>query len=93
MNGASITVHGPPVPIELVAHALGNESSLKVQRRLGINEIALKARVRSLLRKCNVRSTDSLAKVVLRDALVFGLGHEIYEDEPFEESVELEVIA
>lgn len=60
-----------PREVQLVAYALGNESRQKVIRRLGITENTLKTQVRSLLRKCNARSMDGLAKSVLRDALVF----------------------
>lgn len=60
-----------PREVQLVAYALGNESRQKVIRRLGITENTLKTQVRALLRKCNARSMDSLAKMVLRDALVF----------------------
>jgi DNA-binding NarL/FixJ family response regulator len=57
--------------VQLVAYALGNESRQDVIRRLGISENTLKTQVRGLLRKCSARSMDSLAKVVLRGALVF----------------------
>jgi DNA-binding NarL/FixJ family response regulator len=59
-----------PREVQLMAYALGNESRQKVMRRLGITENTLKTQVRALLRKCNARSMDSLAKMVLRDALV-----------------------
>ncbi len=57
--------------VQLVAYALGNESRQRVIQRLGISENTLKTQVRALLRKCGARSMDSLAKAVLRDALVF----------------------
>jgi len=60
-----------PHEVQLIAYALGNESRQRVIRRLGITENTLKTQVRSLLRKCDARSMDSLAKRVLRDALVF----------------------
>jgi DNA-binding NarL/FixJ family response regulator len=60
-----------PREVQLMAYALGNESRQKVMRRLGITENTLKTQVRSLLRKCNARSMDGLAKMVLRDALIF----------------------
>lgn len=60
-----------PREVQLMAYALGNESRQKVMRRLGITENTLKTQVRSLLRKCNARSMDGLAKSVLRDALIF----------------------
>lgn len=60
-----------PREVQLVAYALGNESRQRVMRRLGITENTLKTQVRSLLRKCDARSMDALAKAVLRDALVF----------------------
>lgn len=65
-------VHGlTPREVQLVAYALGNESRQKVIKRLGITENTLKTQVRSLLRKCDARSMDGLAKRILRDALVF----------------------
>ena len=60
-----------PREVQLMAYALGNESRQQVMRRLGITENTLKTQVRSLLRKCNARSMDGLAKMVLRDALIF----------------------
>lgn len=72
-----------PREVQLVAYALGNESRQKVIRRLGITENTLKTQVRALLRKCNARSMDSLAKMVLRDALVF----ETLPDESDEEEL------
>jgi len=77
-----------PREVQLVAYALGNESRQKVIRRLGISENTLKTQVRALLRKCNARSMDSLAKVVLRDALVFETAPDESneEEEIFEES-------
>lgn len=60
-----------PREVQLVAYALGNESRQRVIRRLGISENTLKTQVRALLRKCGARSMDSLAKMVLRDALIF----------------------
>jgi DNA-binding NarL/FixJ family response regulator len=62
-----------PREVQLLAFTLGNESRRNVIRRLGITENTLKTQVRGLLRKCNARTMDSLAKTVLRDALVFPL--------------------
>lgn len=70
-----------PREVQLVAYALGNESRQKVIRRLGITENTLKTQVRSLLRKCNARSMDGLAKSVLRDALVFEAAPQEDDDE------------
>jgi len=70
-----------PREMQLVAYALGNESRQKVIRRLGITENTLKTQVRSLLRKCNARSMDGLAKRVLRDALVFETAPDDSDDE------------
>lgn len=75
-----------PREVQLVAYALGNESRQKVIRRLGISENTLKTQVRALLRKCNARSMDSLAKIVLRDALIF----ETLPEEPTDEEGLLE---
>jgi len=63
--------HLTPREVQLMAYALGNESRTKVIRRLGITENTLKTQVRALLRKCGARSMDTLAKNVLREALVF----------------------
>lgn len=60
-----------PREVQLVAYALGNESRPRVIRRLGISENTVKTQVRALLRKCGARSMDSLAKIILRDALIF----------------------
>ncbi len=57
--------------VQLMAYALGDESRAQVMRRLGITENTLKTQVRALLRKCGARSMDTLAKNVLREALVF----------------------
>lgn len=57
--------------VQLMTYALGNESREQVTRRLGITENTLKTQVRALLRKCGARSMDTLAKNVLREALVF----------------------
>jgi DNA-binding NarL/FixJ family response regulator len=70
-----------PREVQLVAYALGNESRQRVMRRLGITENTLKTQVRSLLRKCDARSMDSLAKRVLRDALVFDTDIPAQEDD------------
>lgn len=57
--------------VQLMAYALGNEPRQQVIRRLGITENTLKTQVRALLRKCNARSMDGLAKNVLREALIY----------------------
>lgn len=57
--------------VQLLAYALGSESRDLVLRRLGITENTLKSQVKALLKKCNARSMDDLAKNILRDALVF----------------------
>ncbi len=67
--------HLTPREVQLMAYSLGDESRAKVIRRLGITENTLKTQVRALLRKCGARSMDTLAKNVLREALVFD-GHE-----------------
>jgi DNA-binding NarL/FixJ family response regulator len=56
--------------VQLVAYCLGNESRALVRKRLGITENTLKTQVRGLLRKCNERNVDSLAKNLLRAALL-----------------------
>lgn len=62
-----------PREAELIAFAVGIESLPNAIQRLGISESTLKPLLRSLLRKCSARSTDKLAKVVLRGALVPGM--------------------
>ena len=56
--------------LQLLAFSLGNEPRERVRRRLGIQENTLKTQIRGLLRKCGERSVDSLAKNVLRAALL-----------------------
>jgi DNA-binding NarL/FixJ family response regulator len=55
--------------VQILAYCLGNEPRHRVRRRLGIAENTLKTQIRSLLRKCDERSVDALAKNVLRAAL------------------------
>ncbi|MDB4989661.1 MAG: Two-component nitrogen fixation transcriptional regulator FixJ [Myxococcaceae bacterium] len=56
--------------VQLVSYCLGDEPRSRVRRRLGITENTLKSQIRGLLRKCGERNLDSLAKNVLRSALV-----------------------
>ena len=56
--------------VQLVSYCLANESRALVRKRLGITENTLKTQVRGLLRKCNERNVDSLAKNLLRAALL-----------------------
>jgi DNA-binding NarL/FixJ family response regulator len=56
--------------VQILTYSLGNEPRARVRRRLGIGENTLKTQVRTLLRKCNERSVDALAKNVLRAALL-----------------------
>jgi DNA-binding NarL/FixJ family response regulator len=58
-----------PREVQLVAHALGNESREEAINRLGVTHNTLKSQVRALLKKCGERSMDGLAKMILRDAL------------------------
>lgn len=58
-----------PREVQLVAHALGNESREEAINRLGVTHNTLKSQVRALLKKCGERSMDGLAKTILRDAL------------------------
>ncbi|MFT3921198.1 MAG: LuxR C-terminal-related transcriptional regulator [Myxococcales bacterium] len=58
--------------VQILSYCLGNEPRARVRRRLGIAENTLKTQVRSLLRKCDARSVDALAKNVLRAALLEG---------------------
>jgi DNA-binding NarL/FixJ family response regulator len=60
-----------PREVQLVAHALGNESREEAINRLGVTHNTLKSQVRTLLKKCGERSMDGLAKMILRDALFF----------------------
>jgi DNA-binding NarL/FixJ family response regulator len=62
--------------VQLLTYALGSEPRARVRRRLGIAENTLKTQIKALLRKCNERNLDALAKNVLRAAL---LGPEPYE--------------
>ena len=56
--------------VQLLDYCLGDEPRARVRRRLGITENTLKPQVKSLLRKCGERNVDSLAKNVLRAALL-----------------------
>jgi DNA-binding NarL/FixJ family response regulator len=56
--------------VQLVSYCLGDEPRALVRRRLGITENTLKSQIRGLLRKCGERNLDSLAKNLLRSALM-----------------------
>lgn len=56
--------------VQLLGYCLGDEPRALVRRRLGITENTLKTQIRGLLRKCGERNLDSLAKNVLRSALL-----------------------
>lgn len=58
--------------VQLLSYTLADEPRARVRRRLGIAENTLKTQVKSLLRKCNERNLDALAKNVLRAALLQG---------------------
>lgn len=59
-----------PREVQVLSFCLGNEPRTRVRRRLGISENTLKTQIKGLLRKCNERSVDALAKNVLRAALL-----------------------
>lgn len=63
-----------PRELVLLAYALGDEPRARVRRRLGISENTLKTELRGLIRKCGARSTDALAKGLLRTALGLAQG-------------------
>jgi DNA-binding NarL/FixJ family response regulator len=56
--------------VQIISFCLGNEPRLRVRKRLGISENTLKSQIKGLLRKCNERNVDSLAKNLLRAALL-----------------------
>lgn len=56
--------------VQILTYCLGDEPRRRVRRRLGIAENTLKTQIRALLRKCDERSVDALAKNVLRAALL-----------------------
>lgn len=56
--------------VQILIYALGDDPRARVRQRLGIEENTLKTQIRSLLRKCEERNLDALAKNVLRGALV-----------------------
>lgn len=60
--------------VQLVSYCLGDMPRAQVRRRLGISENTLKTQVRALLRKCGERNVDSLAKNLLRAAVLGDLG-------------------
>jgi DNA-binding NarL/FixJ family response regulator len=59
-----------PREVQIIAFSLGNEPRVRMRKRLGISENTLKTQIRGLLRKCNERNVDSLAKNILRAALL-----------------------
>lgn len=59
-----------PREVQLLGYCLGDQPRALVRRRLGITENTLKSQTRLLLRKCGARNLDSLAKNVLRMALM-----------------------
>jgi DNA-binding NarL/FixJ family response regulator len=64
-----------PREVQIIAFCLGNEPRLRVRKRLGISENTLKTQIRGLLRKCNERNVDALAKNILRAALLVDRPH------------------
>lgn len=56
--------------VQLLSFCLADEPRARIRRRLGISENTLKTQVKALLRKCNERNVDALAKNVLRAALL-----------------------
>jgi DNA-binding NarL/FixJ family response regulator len=54
--------------LELIAHAVRDESRETMLRQLRISQNTLKSQVRSLLRKFGARNLDELANSVLREA-------------------------
>jgi DNA-binding NarL/FixJ family response regulator len=58
--------------VQILSYSLGSEPRSRVRRRLGVAENTLKTQIRSLLRKCDERSVDALAKNLLRAALLGG---------------------
>jgi DNA-binding NarL/FixJ family response regulator len=56
--------------VQIISFCLGNEPRLRVRKRLGISENTLKTQIKGLLKKCNERNVDSLAKNILRAALL-----------------------
>ncbi len=56
--------------VQLLSYALADDPRGRVRRRLGVEENTLKTQIRVLLRKCQARNLDALAKNILREALV-----------------------
>jgi DNA-binding CsgD family transcriptional regulator len=59
-----------PREVQIISFSLGNEPRIRMRKRLGISENTLKTQIRGLLRKCNERNVDALAKNILRAALL-----------------------
>ena len=59
-----------PREVQIISFSLGNEPRIRMRKRLGISENTLKSQIKGLLRKCNERNVDSLAKNILRAALL-----------------------
>jgi DNA-binding CsgD family transcriptional regulator len=71
----AVTRHLTAREVQILASSLANEPRNRVRRRLGVAENTLKTQIRGLLRKCEERSVDALAKNVLRAALLSRAGH------------------
>ncbi len=65
------TLRLTPREVQLTAYAFGDETRGCVMRRLGISENTLKTQIRGLLRKFGVRSLDHLARLALRETLIY----------------------
>lgn len=56
--------------VQILSYCLGDEPRARVRRRLGISENTLKTQIKGLLRKCEERNVDALAKNILRMAVL-----------------------
>jgi hypothetical protein len=72
----------------LAAGILADDDLTRAARLLGYGERALKQEIRSLLRKCQMRTVDGFTKTVLGDVLVWdGHSHTVPDREDQEEAV------
>ncbi len=71
--------------LALLPLVLDQESRESACARLGVDQEDLSRALRKLVKKCRVRSTDRLAKILMRDALLCSKEGATAELEPFSE--------
>jgi DNA-binding NarL/FixJ family response regulator len=79
-NVLSARLELDPREADLFAYVLERESRDDVLRRWQVSEHAFQAHVRSLLRKCEVRTLDALAKRVLIQSVLYRVNPELVSE-------------